>query len=238
MTDAGPIDTPDLGAPDLGAPDLDAQMRAADPDRWLASRFIADPIARADVIAILAYDHELARAPRVTSNPMLGEIRLAWWREVLDEVFENRPVRRHPTAQALAETVGRRRLPRAPLEAMIDARYRELDPAPMSPDEAAQWASDGAGSAAVLCALILDADGDAEAARPAGAAWALCRLEARAPVDPRTLHAALAEARRQARRLSVAAFPAAAHAALARRRASSDLGKRLRLTWAVARGRL
>ena len=37
------------------------------------------------VVAIYAFDHELARAPKVASNALLGEIRLTWWREVLDE---------------------------------------------------------------------------------------------------------------------------------------------------------
>ena len=64
-------DTPD---PDMG--DLDALMRRVDPDRWLSSRFIADPAARADVVSLYAYDHELARAPKVTSNALMGEIRL------------------------------------------------------------------------------------------------------------------------------------------------------------------
>ena len=77
--------------------DLDDLIRRTDPDRWLSSRFIADAAARADVVAIYAYDHELARAPRVASNALLGEIRLTWWREVLDEAFEGRPVRHHPT---------------------------------------------------------------------------------------------------------------------------------------------
>src|SRR6516165_2835983 len=90
--------------------DLDALVQRVDPDRWLSSRFVADPVERADVVAIYAYDHELARAPRVASNSLLGEIRLTWWREALDEIFEGRPVRRHPTAQALAAAVGRRRL--------------------------------------------------------------------------------------------------------------------------------
>ena len=52
--------------------DLDALVRRVDPDRWLSSRFVGDPARRADGIAAYAYDHELARAPRVASNPLLG----------------------------------------------------------------------------------------------------------------------------------------------------------------------
>ena len=40
--------------------DIDSLIKRVDPDRWLASRLIADPQARADVLAILAVDHELA----------------------------------------------------------------------------------------------------------------------------------------------------------------------------------
>ncbi|HEX7947007.1 MAG TPA: squalene/phytoene synthase family protein, partial [Phenylobacterium sp.] len=149
--------------------DLDDLIRRVDPDRWLSSRFISDERARADVIAIYAYDHELARAPKVASNALLGEIRLTWWREVLDEAFEGRPVRAHPTAQALAAVVARRGMRREPLEAMIDARYRELDATPMEPAEALEWARGTAGQAAEVAAAILDETGVAGRALAAGA---------------------------------------------------------------------
>jgi phytoene synthase len=226
--------------PPHDASDLDALVRRADPDRWLSSRFIGDPQARADVIAIYAFDHELARAPRVATNPLMGEIRLTWWREVLDEVFEARPVRHHPTAQALAEVVRRRELPRGPLEAMIDGRYRELDATPLSGAEALILARDTAGSAAALAAQTLDPATDLEAAATGGAAWALAWMIGRGRGGGASPD--LAGARRAGRRLSIAAFPAVLHAALARPRARgrriSDLEARARVTWAAATGRV
>lgn len=140
--------------------DLDDLIRRTDPDRWLSSRFIGDAGLRADVIAIYAYDHELARAPKVASNSLLGEIRLTWWREVLDEAYEGRHVRHHPTAQALAGVIARRDLPREPLEAMIDARYRELDATQMSDVEALEWARGTGGRAAEVAARLLEPHGD------------------------------------------------------------------------------
>jgi phytoene synthase len=193
MIDDAPMD---LSDPD----DLNDLVRRVDPDRWLSSRFIGDVAARADVLAIYAYDHELARAPRVASNPLMGEIRLTWWREALDEIFEDRPVRQHPAAQALAGVVARRRLAREPLETLIDARYRELDAAPMTEPEVLDWA-------------------DAPQLRP---------------TFLKVIHAA----RSASRALSVPAFPAVAHAALAGRPSNSDFARRLRLTIAVARGRI
>lgn len=220
------------------AGDLDALVRRVDPDRWMSSRFIADAERRADVIVLYAFDHELARAARISSNPLIGEIRLTWWREALDEIFEGRAVRRHPTAQALAETVARRNLARAPLETLIEARYRELDAAPMDVKEALAWARDTGGLVAELAGLILAPGGDAGPARAAGSAWALGRKAAEAPVFQGVFDKALNAARGAVKHLSPDAFPAVAHAALAGRAKGGELSRRLRLTWAVARGRI
>jgi phytoene synthase len=222
--------------------DLDSLLSRVDPDRWLATRFIADPQARAEVVAVYAYDHELARAPRTGSNPLLGEIRLTWWREALDEIFEGRAVRRHPTAQALAAAVGRHGLARAPLEAMIDARYGEFEAQSVDAAEALRWANDTGGQAAELCLAILDPAADPGLARPAGAAWALARRVPQRPDLAQPFAQLLAQARRDARRLTAAGFPAVAHAVFAAQRARgsapSGLPARLRITWAVARGRI
>lgn len=221
----------------LDAADLDAQVRRVDPDRWLSSRFIGDAAVRADVIVLYAFDHELARAPRVASNALLGEMRLTWWREALEEIFEGRAVRHHPTAQALAQVVARRGLPREALETLIDARYRELDPAPMTEGDALDWARDTGGLAAQLAAMILDPAADAKMALAGGSAWSFGK---RLPQDPQlrpTFLKVIHAARSASRNLSVAAFPAVAHAALAGRPAQNDFARRLRLTIAVARER-
>jgi phytoene synthase len=222
--------------------DLDALVQRVDPDRWLSSRFVADPVERADVVAIYAYDHELARAPRVASNSLLGEIRLTWWREALDEIFEGRPVRRHPTAQALAAAVGRRKLAREPLEAMIDARYRELDVEPLSVAEALEWARETAGRAAEAAVAVLDPKAPAEQALAGAAAWALARRVPERPELAAAYAQLLNDGRRGAAQLSAAAFPAVAHAVLAPARArgasTEGFASRLRITLAVARGRI
>ena len=64
--------------------DLDEQVKQADRDRWLASRFITDDAARADVLALYAFNHVLAGIGGSVSEAMLGEMRLAWWREALE----------------------------------------------------------------------------------------------------------------------------------------------------------
>src|SRR5436309_270169 len=136
--------------------DLEDVVRRSDPDRWLSSRFIADAAARADVIALYAFDHELARAPRAASTSLLAEIRLTWWREALDEIFGGAgPVRRHPVVEALAAAIRGRNLLRAPFDAMVEGQIEALD-LELGPAEALAWADAVEGSLAVLAAQALD----------------------------------------------------------------------------------
>ena len=235
---AAPWEAPVSEAPSSETDDLDALVRRVDPDRWLSSRFISDAAVRADVIAIYAFDHELARAPRVASNPLLGEIRLTWWREALDEAFDGRPVRMHPTVQALARVIASRGLERPALEAMIDARYRELDPTPMSEADLLDWARDTGGLSAQLATRVLDPRTDARMALAGGSAWSLGKRLADHPDQRPTFLKVIHAARSASRALSVAAFPAVAHAALAGRPSTNDFARRLRLTVAVARGKI
>jgi 15-cis-phytoene synthase len=232
--------------PDGAEDDLDQLIRRVDPDRWLTSRFIADQRARTDVLALYAFDHELARASRVASTQLLAEIRLTWWREVLDQIFAGQAVRRHPVAEALADAVLRHNLPRAPLEAMIDGEIAALDDALLDEVGVLGWADAVEGSVACLAAQILDPRAARQAAAPAGRSWgiALLRRSGRAPeamVAP-LLAAALSEARRSARALSVTALPAALPARLARfdlsGRTPGVLRKQLGLIVASATGRI
>jgi phytoene synthase len=221
--------------------DLDAEVRRADPNRWLSSRFIADPAARADVVALYAFDHQLERAGLVASNSLIAEIRLTWWREFLDEAYGGGPVRAHPVARRLAAAIARHALPRTSLEAMIDARLDGLDRPRLGLDEATAWADAVAGSAARLAAVILDPGAPADAALPAGRIWGLRWLAIRERVDAAEVAGRIRDdfpdARRAARRLGAAAFPAVAHATLARAApGGSDLGRRVRLLLAVASG--
>ena len=225
---------------------LGGQLRRVDPDRWLTSRFVADREARSDLAALYLYDHELGRARRAASTPLLAEIRLAWWREVLDAIFAQGAVRRHPTALAVAAAVRRRGLLRAPLEAMIDGHVAALEVERLAEDAALAWADAVQGSVARLAAAILDPAAADEAVTAAGRAFGLALLvrtgRIERPAATPALNAALAETRRAARLLSPRAFPAVLPARLARfeaaGRAPGPLRKRLALIAAVATGRV
>jgi phytoene synthase len=205
--------------------DLDARVRAADPERWLASRFVADVAARSDLIALYAFEAELTAIPTRVSQPPLAEMRYVWWREQMDGVFAGAPRKGHPVLEALAGAVTRRGLGRAPLDALIDAqvdrahgRPHDLEALFVGPMQAAVRVLAGPGHDHAV----------APAARVRGLAWT-GRLE--------EAGALRAEANAALRALPVAAFPAAAPATLTRPDAPDAL-KRLRLTWAMLRGRI
>ncbi|MGD0108468.1 MAG: squalene/phytoene synthase family protein [Rhodopila sp.] len=60
-----------------------ALVRRHDPDRFLTALF-APPERRHALLTLYAFNHELARAREVASEPALALIRLQWWREVVE----------------------------------------------------------------------------------------------------------------------------------------------------------
>jgi len=101
-------------------------VRGADRGRFLGALFAPEP-ARSDLLALLAFDHELGRTQQVTREPMLARIRLEWWREAVKETAGADRPRAQPIVEALCETVRRHRLPPENLLALIDAREEEVE---------------------------------------------------------------------------------------------------------------
>lgn len=204
---------------------LDEEVRAADPDRWLSSRFVGDAQARADLIALYAFEAELLAIPTRVTQPLLAEMRYVWWREQMEGVFAGVARKGHPVLEALTDVVVRRGLERAPFDALIAAHIgrvhgepHDLDAFYVGPMQAA--------------ARVLTGPGHEADVVEAGRVWGLTQTgrfeEAKA---------ARATARDAVRRLPVAAFPAVAHAALTNP-SESGVIKRLRLIWATTTGRI
>ena len=77
-------------------------VRKGDPDRFLAT-MAARPEARDILFPLYAFNVEVARAPWVSQEAMIGEMRLQWWRDVLEDIREGRSLRRHDVVSPLAE---------------------------------------------------------------------------------------------------------------------------------------
>ena len=144
-----------------------ALVRRHDPDRFLTALFA--PADRREALFLLyAFNHELARAREVTSQPMLALIRLQWWREVVEG-----ETRRHEVAEPLGEALGTGRLNRDDLLAMIEGREAEAEGiARMSAWR--DYVSRGAGGVAVAAGRALGGQGAVlERLRLLGAAYGI-----------------------------------------------------------------
>ncbi|MDZ7709930.1 MAG: squalene/phytoene synthase family protein [Roseovarius sp.] len=79
-------------------------VRRADPARFQAA--MAAPVAARRVLfAIYAFNVEVARAPWVTQEPMIAEMRLQWWVDALEDIRAGGVVRRHEVVTPLARVL-------------------------------------------------------------------------------------------------------------------------------------
>jgi phytoene synthase len=95
-------------------------VRAADPDRYFSSLFAPAP-HRPHLHALYAFNHEVAHVAESVREPMLGAIRLEWWRETAEGAAKGAP-RNHDVARGLAALFAECGLRLADFEAMVAAR--------------------------------------------------------------------------------------------------------------------
>lgn len=149
-----------------------ALVRRHDNDRFLCA--VCAPADRRDALfALYAFNHEIVSIAGKVSEPLLGQIRLQWWREAIAGAFEGGTPRGHQVLDPLAGAIHTHRLERPPFEGMIDARAADFDPTPFA-DMAALEAHVGAtagtlGRIALRILAVNDRDAQ-EAARHVGLA--------------------------------------------------------------------
>ena len=162
-------------------------VRRQDRHRYLTA-VLAPPEARKRLLALYALNLELAKASEVTSEPMLAEIRLSWWREAVSELYDGRP-RKHMVTEALSHSHVAHYVRRGDLEALIEVRIEDLEPERFATTgELIRFAEDSAGALAQLAVRCLgDADRDVDvAARDVGTVWGLVGLMRSLPQSART----------------------------------------------------
>jgi phytoene/squalene synthetase len=201
-------------------------VRRGDPDRWRTA-MLAPAAKRPGLMALYAFNLEIARAPWVTREAMLAEIRLRWWADAVAEIDAGLPPRRHEVVEPLVEAIRRSALPVGLFEEAIGARLHDAQGGRFA-DHAAldAYLDRTAGHLMVLAARHLGASDAAERvirqfARGTGrAAWLAAvpqlRARGREPLpDGVTVQelareglAALARARAERRRVPKLAAPA------------------------------
>ena len=153
------------------------EVRTHDRDRFLTVLF-APPECREALFALYAFNIEVAKVRETVSEPMLGQVRLQWWREAIDDAYRG-ILRSHEVVQALVSVIDQHHLSRSYFDRLLDARESDLDDRPPATMTALEEYVEATSSTLGWLALeVLGADG--EAARTAvghvGVAWALTGL--------------------------------------------------------------
>lgn len=212
----------------VDADPLAERLRAADLDRYLATLY-APAEARASLFALYALDLELAEVVRTTTQPMVGLIRLAWWREALEKL-DRAPPPAQPLLIALAKSV----LPRGVTGAFLSGIEAGFAALLEDPVDLYAYVK-GRGATLFAAAAVLSGDSGA-GARNAGRIWAaaeLLRMERR--IDREALRAFASSP------LAARTKPLRGLAELARRDLRDGPGRRgspsrqVRLLWSILR---
>jgi phytoene synthase len=153
----------------------ESALREKDRDAWLASLF-APADRRPRLHALHAFAAEIAEIPRKVTQPLLGEMRLRWWEEILTATGEGvGPA--HPVADALLDTLDACSLPREEVVRFLDAHVADLYDDPIETGGALlDYFDRTAAQPLRWSARVLGARGDAPALTEAGAALGLLRL--------------------------------------------------------------
>jgi phytoene synthase len=154
------------------------QVRRFDRDRYLTTLF-APAARRADLLALYAFNVEVARIRELVREPLMGHVRLQWWRDAIAEIYAGSE-RRHQVVQALAPAVRRHGLSRAHFDRLLDAREQDMSTEPPADLPAlVAYAHSTAGSLGLLAVELLGgsaappprAAADAAIAAAAARAW-------------------------------------------------------------------
>ncbi len=162
------------------------QVERFDNDRYLCSAFAA-PARREGLLSLFAFNLEVARIREQVREPLLGQIRLQWWRETIEQIYRG-ATPSHPVAASLTQTVRSFDLTANHFERYLEGRERDLEAA--APDDLAALESYAEQTAASLSALALQVLGSgdeatATAMRHVAIAWALIGLLRAVPFHAR-----------------------------------------------------
>ncbi len=158
------------------------RLRFYEYDRYIAA-LLMPRAAREALMLISAFAAELRHIPVTVSEPMLGAIRLQWWRDVVSgwsgPKWDEGAATGHPLADALADVVTKYGLPVGLLQGMIDATETELNPTPLGDEtDVGQVFGKWDGAAFALSARVLGGGMSVDQRRAAGVHYGAARAAA------------------------------------------------------------
>jgi 15-cis-phytoene synthase len=159
-------------------------VRAHDFTRYASALFVPAPERRA-LLALYAFNVEICRVPTQVSQPLPGEIRLQWWRDMLAGSGHG-GVEGNPIAAELLQAVHRYRLPVERLSRLIEEHQFDLYNDPMPTMAALEGYINDTSSAlfSLVAGVMGPSSGEVQhVARHAGLAQGIVQIVASLPLD-------------------------------------------------------
>jgi NADH dehydrogenase [ubiquinone] 1 alpha subcomplex assembly factor 6 len=151
-------------------------VKRYDRDRYLTALFAPSAI-REKLLTLYAFNAEVARIRETVTEPMIGQMRLQWWRDVITAVSEGKGAPKgHPVAEPLAVLVESQTLSLGNFLSLLEAREQDMSEDP--PKTMGELVGYCRGSSASLSRLALEVmevkdASTLESAESVATAWAL-----------------------------------------------------------------
>jgi 15-cis-phytoene synthase len=148
-------------------PEHAAAVRAHDWPRYIAIQFAPED-KRSALYVLFAFNAEINRIVMIASDPLPGEIRLQWWREIISGERDGE-ARGHPLAEALLGIIRTHNLPLAAFDRLLEASafglYHDAFPDTVSFEG---WCGDTGGALLQLASAIIGPDAANQASDASG----------------------------------------------------------------------
>ncbi len=102
------------------------RVRAEDPGRFLVSLFASDAV-RPALWGVYALDLELKQIRDRVTEPMMGLIRLQWWRDSIARIYEGKGAARHEVLEAIGAAVAAHALVFQDFEDLLAVREHDFE---------------------------------------------------------------------------------------------------------------
>lgn len=151
-------------------------VKRYDRDRFMTALFA--PIGMRERLMVLyAFNVEIARIRETVSEPMIGQMRLQWWRDTLTAICDGKGAPKgHPVAEELAILIEKYSLPLDFFLSIVDAREGDMTDEPPETMEKLVEYCGGTSTGLARLALILLGVRDKpsqDAAQSLATGWAL-----------------------------------------------------------------
>ncbi len=128
-----------------------------DRDRFISALFAPD-IRRQNLLALYAFNIEIAGTRESVTEPLIGQMRLKWWFDALGEIYAGSPPA-HQVAVPLSRAVIDAKIDRDVLEKLIEARTLDLGDRPLATiNDLVEYAGHTSGGLAEMALSILGVD--------------------------------------------------------------------------------